>query len=182
MAKSVKSVKSAAATNGKKVAKVTKSKAERNVEATEKAGVKTKAVMGGQQVAPVSTQGQVQQPAKGRKAAKAAKAAKGKGKAKGNGVSVQQGQRGRKSDFPLEFTVKACGNPADYTRDGSFTAKVMAMAAKPITLGALIDAATAKRKEFFRNSTAAESADTARRALTVRIRDLVRSEYLVKAK
>lgn len=140
-----------AATTGAKVEKIVKgsAKGDANVSATEKAGLKTK-----------PGQGQKAAPAKGAKAAAAG----------------QQGQRGRASEFSLETKVKA--DPSVETREGSFAAKICALAAKPTTLGALIDHAVSKRSEFFRSSAAAESADAARRALTVRIRDMIRAEYL----
>lgn len=159
------------ATTGAKVEKVTKvsKKAAGNVAATEKAGLKTK-----------PGQGQKAAPAGGQQKAAAPK---GKGKGKGAGKpkaapkgGQQQGQRGRASEFPLETKVRAVADVE--LREGSFAQKISAMAAKPITIGELIEAATKKRGEFFRTSAAAESADAARRALTVRIRDLIRNEYL----
>jgi hypothetical protein len=174
MAKSSKSAKSI--TNGKKVGRISKS--ERNVAATEKAGVRTRQVMSGQQVGEVAVSGQQSKPVRGKKAA--AKAAPAKKGGKSNGASVQQGQRGRVSEFPVDMKVKAT---TEYEpREGSFAAKIMALATKPTTIGAIIDQATAKRKEYFRNSVCAESADAARRSITIRVRSLLRSEWLLPTK
>lgn len=163
--KTTKSTKSGQkATTGAKVEKVTKvsKKAAGNVAATEKAGLKTKPGQGQKAAA----KGGQQKPA-----------AKGKKSAPKGGQ--QQGQRGRASEFPMETKVKAVADVE--LRDGSFAQKVSALAAKPITLGDLIESCVSKRGEFFRTSAAAESADAARRALTVRIRDLIRNEYLTTA-
>lgn len=161
------------ATTGAKVEKVGRTaKGDKNIAETEQAGLNTakgkgrNAPKGGQQAAP-----------KGGQQAPAAKG-KGKGKAAPKG-GQQSGQRGRASEFPLTTKVRAAGDVE--LRENSFAAKVSELAAKPITLEALIESCVAKRKDFFRTSAAAESADAARRSITIRVRDLIRSEYLVVA-
>lgn len=154
------------ATTGAKVEKVTavSKKAAANVKATEAASVKTH-------------KGQGQAKASGQKpAGKGGQKPAAKGKAAAKAPAGGQ-QRGRASEYPLEST-KVRATAGVELREGSFAAKISALAAKPILLNDLIEAAVAKRSDFFRSSAAADSADAARRSLTIRVRDLIRSEYL----